>query len=102
MKLDDILPGDTFKAKAEIPRPGAKPFPVQMTYKHRTGPELREWTLAAVNGSDDELVYDVAEGWDLTDEFSRENVKRLCDSCPGAGAAIVTAYVTELSGRRVA
>ena len=39
-----------------------------------------------------EYIMKIASGWDLEEEFTRENVERLCDELPGAAIEIINAY----------
>lgn len=89
----------TFKAKVSIPLPGAAPADVEFTFKHRTRDQIVEW-LEKRDTSDIDSVKDCAIGWELDDEFTDENIGRLCQNYLGAGYAIVTTYLTELRGAR--
>lgn len=89
----------TFNAMVPIPIPGAKPTPVQFTFKHRTKKEVAEWGVK-LEKSDVELVKDMASGWELDDAFNDENISQLCDSYAGAAYAIFETYLEELRGAR--
>lgn len=84
MTLLSLKPDPTFKAKVPIPRPGGEPVTVQFTFKHRT---RREFAA-------------VLAGWDLDDEFTRENVATLLEQYGGSASAIADVYVRELTGAR--
>ena len=45
-------------------------------------------------------VMEMAEGWDLEDDFTQENVGRLLENYIGAAAAIFITYIRELRGAR--
>ena len=94
-----LNPDPTFVAGVRIPVPGGEADPVAFTFKHRTREQVAEW-LQKQEASDADAVMGCAVGWDLADEFSAENVGRLCNNYPGAAGAIVIAYLEELRGAR--
>lgn len=96
-----LNPEPTFKAKVGIPVPGSRPAEVLFTFKHRTRDEVLAWMEGSRDATDVESVLDVVVGWELEDEFNRENVERLCNNYPGSGLVIVSAYLDELRGARV-
>ena len=89
----------TFKAKVAIPVPGAEAADVEFTFKHRTRDQVTEW-LGNHEASDVEIVKECTVAWDLDDEFTDENIGRLCQNYMGAGSSIVTTYLNELRGAR--
>lgn len=95
-----LNPEPTFKAKVGIPVPGGRPADVQFTFKHRTRDEVIDWLDGSREASDVQSVMDCAIAWDLDDEFTAENVERLCNNYTGAGMAIVGTYLDELRGAR--
>lgn len=98
-----IVPDPTFKAQAAIPIPGADPEKVGFTYKHRSRREFKAYMedMAKDDGKDDiDLVMDTVTGWELTDEFTRENVEKLLDNYHGAARAIVDTYIDEQGALR--
>lgn len=90
----------TFQAKVFIPVPGSKPEALQFTFKYRTKDELETHRkeLAERQGdiSDVDVVMSVAEGWELDDSFSAENVGRLLQKYHAAANAIGETYIKEL------
>lgn len=91
----------TFKSSVAIPIPGKRAVSVEFTFKGRTRDEFREY-LDAMSGREDlDVLMDTLCGWELEDQFSRENVDRLMQSYPGAGKAILERYIGEISGARV-
>ena len=95
-----LNPEPTFKAKVGIPVPGGKPVEVGFTFKHRTREDLLAWIEASREATDAESIMECVAAWDLDDEFTAENVARLCNNYVGAGGAIVSAYLDELRGAR--
>ncbi|WP_225784256.1 phage tail assembly chaperone [Xenophilus sp. Marseille-Q4582] len=51
--------------------------------------------------SDAGFVMRIAEGWDLDDEFSKENVIRLIDGFGGAGKKIISGYEAAIHDGRL-
>jgi hypothetical protein len=92
----------TFKATVGIPIAGGEPAPVLFTFKHRTKDEHEKFvTEESPKMSDLELVLAVAEGWDLEDAFTRENVELLLQNYHRAGPVIAIAYTNELMAAKL-
>ncbi len=95
----------TFTAKVGIPIAGGKTETVKFTFKHRTRSEFDAFTASMRPRDGDEstglerdveYVIAVASGWELADEFNKDNVEVLLQNYYGAAAAIATAYTREL------
>ena len=96
----------TFSHPVEIPRPGADPYPVVFTFKHRDREALDRWTsveliergqkVSAPIALDVAMVLDCAVGWDLDDEFTEANVALLVKSYGGAALAVFRVYLEQL------
>jgi hypothetical protein len=56
---------------------------------------------AAINEGHADYILAAAEAWELSDEFSRENVLQLVDRFPGAAPAISDAYSRALKEGRL-
>jgi hypothetical protein len=95
-----LSPDPTFTAAVGIPVHGTDPAQVSFTFKHRDRPGVQAWMEEVANKTDAEVVSSCVTGWELEDEFTPENVKRLCDNYGGAGMAIFSAYLDELRGAR--
>lgn len=96
-----LTPNPTFKTKVGIPVPGVSdPVEVEFTFKYRTRSEVMEWSEAIKSKQDHEIIFDCVTAWELTDDYTEENIKRLCDNYPTAGAEIAVAYLRELAGVR--
>lgn len=96
-----LQPDPTFKAKADIPVPGAEPAPLQLEFKHfsQSGWDayLKEHDGIKVR----DALFDVVVGWEIDGvPFSREAFDTLLDEYPGAEAAIWNAYHAERFGNR--
>ena len=92
-----LQPAPTFKAKVAIPVPGADAVEVEFTFKHRNRDELKAFTDSMGEREDVDQVLAVAEGWELTDEFTRDNVAALVANYFAAPRAIFFAYIDELT-----
>jgi len=88
----------TFLATVKIPKAGTKPEAINFTFKHRKKGEFDAFLKGAKDLPDVDYIFEIALGWDLDDEFNRENVARLLENYHGAAQAITLTYVSELSG----
>lgn len=100
---------------------------IKVEYKYRTRSEYAEFVKefgerkggSDASGADDpdainiaswikkldegraDFIMEIAQGWDLADEFNRENVVRLIDEFPAGADAIINTYrLACLEGRR--
>jgi hypothetical protein len=90
----------TFKAKVDIPVPGARPVKVEFTFKARTREELAKW-LEELDGKETEVAFlEIVTGWDLEDAFEPANVRLLLSSYIGAWQATYEKYMGELAPAR--
>jgi len=109
MKLP-LIPPPTFTTTVNIPLHGtAGSAPVVFTFKHRTKSALESFLREAGDSSENDvvtyqqdLILKMAEGWDLDDEFTPDNVTQLVQAYGGAASAVLDAYVSELTGNRKA
>lgn len=119
----------TFLHTVTIPVPEGGVASVQMAYRYRTRTEFAEFvdslvkaSGAAASASTDDQALDqnlrsameraiveqsvdyilqIADGWNLDEDFNRANVLQLCDELPGAAIAIMTAYRAALTEGRL-
>ena len=96
MKLS-LTPPPTFTMSVAIPVP-AGTANVGLTFKYRDRPALGKFAELLKKMPDEKAIAAVCEGWDLDDPFNAKSIKRLCDAYPGAGYAIVQAYLRALLG----
>lgn len=96
-----LNPDPTFSYPVTIPVPGGEAASIVFTFKHRTRDEIIPWLENLKGKTDAACVTDMATAWDLDEEFSPENVERLCQNYGGAGTAILDTYLSELRGARV-
>jgi Phage tail assembly chaperone len=91
-----LVPAPTFCAKVGIPMAGGEAVQVEFTFKHRTRDALDEFIRTRAERDDIESFLAMVEGWELEDEFNRENVILLLQNYIGAGLAVYRTYVEEL------
>lgn len=96
-----IIPNPTFEAAVDIPVHGGKSVPVKFQFRHRTKKDFAEWLEEAKSMDDATAIISMASGWELRDEFNRENIERLTDNYCGAGVAVFNKYVEEIGQARI-
>lgn len=87
----------TFPCNVAIPVAGGIPADVQFVFKHRTKTELAEFVKARADKTDVQAVMEMAEDWELEDEFNAKSVELLLENYIGAALAIWHAYIDELT-----
>ncbi len=91
----------TFDAYVAIPVPGADAVRVLFTFRNRKRELFEKWLKSLGDKSKDEAVLDMAEGWELEDDFNPENVTELLSNYLGAFDAIFNAYLEEITQVKV-
>jgi hypothetical protein len=86
----------TFVALVPFPRAGEASVDVKVTFKHRTKTALESFIEKREGRDDVDLFMDMVVGWDLDDEFSKENVETLLENRMGVAIAVYRAYIDEL------
>lgn len=94
-----LNPDPTFSLKVAVPVP-AGTADVAFTFKYRDADAVQKWIDDTRDMTAVDTVMDCATAWDLTDVFNADNVTLLCRNYPGAGIAIVEAYLRALTGVR--
>jgi hypothetical protein len=95
-----IAANPTFVAPVDIPVAGGKDHTAKFTFKHRTKDELIEWRKSITGKVDTDLFLEMVEGWDLTEEFSKENVDLLLQHRQGVAWNTYMVYIEELGKHR--
>jgi hypothetical protein len=93
----------TFNAVVKIPVPGKSAEPVRFTFKGRTRDDFRQFMDSLTSGEgrmDEDVIMDIASGWELDDPFDRPNVAQLLQTYIGAARAVIETYISELSAAR--
>jgi len=96
-----LIANPTFQAKVGIPVAGGEAVEVLVTFKHRTKTALDEFIKSRADKSDADSFMAMVSGWDLTDEFTEENVETLLENHIGAALAVYRMYVEELLASKI-
>ena len=91
-----LVANPTFQAKVGIPIAGGESVDVLMTFKHRTKTDLYAFVSDASGKEDIDLFMAMVSGWELEDEFTRENAATLLENYHGAGLATFRVYIDQL------
>lgn len=90
----------TFTAKVGFPVSGGEAVDVVVTFKHRTKTALDEFLKSRGDRDDVDSFMGMVVGWDLSDEFSEDNVKLLLENYIGVALATYKTYIDELVQNR--
>ena len=104
----------TFKAKVILPLASGEDADITFTFRHRTRSEIvthakaRQEATAALAEDDIEghidldvlMILDLAEGWDLPDEFNEENIRYLIEHHCSAPGSIYEVYLKRLTAAK--
>jgi len=97
-----LQPNPTFKAKVAIPAAGSsEAVEVEFTFKHRARADLEAFIQASTTRPDPATILEMATGWELSDEFSHENLELLSQNYIGASRAIFDRYIEEHTKARL-
>jgi Phage tail assembly chaperone len=91
----------TFKAKVNIPIPGADAIPVEFTFKGRTREAFKDFIDNLKNREDVDLILEMCSGWELEDAFDKDNIATLALNYLGAPTAILDKYLAEMNKARL-
>ena len=90
-----LVANPTFTAKVVFPIPGGEEASVEMTFKHRTRDEFKDFLNTMVDKSDEELFLDMVSGWELVDAFNEANVKILLQNYLSVARHTLDTYIAE-------
>lgn len=99
-----LQPSPTFKAKVEIPVPGASSIPVTFEFKHMTRDALNAFLTGegSEQRSYEDTVAGIVVGWEGVDAaYGREALATLFQNYMGAPTAILETYGKELNKARL-
>ena len=91
-----------FKLPVTFTCPDGKDATINMTVKHHSTDEMKEFYESeekAPKGNVDFIRF-MAEGWDLDEEFTDENISWLCSHYPSFVMALPQTYMAALAGHR--
>ncbi len=95
----------TFAATVKVPVLGGGTEPVEFTFKAKRKTEFSEWLESLTKQTeearkDEDIVMDIASGWELEEPFNKKNLVELGELYPGSARAIVAAYINEYAGAK--
>ena len=90
----------TFTAKVGFPQAGGDTVDVSLTFKHRTKSGLDEFLTSRADRTDVDAFLEMVVGWELSDEFNRENVETLLENHIGVALATYKTYIDQLVQHR--
>lgn len=99
-QLFSLTPPATFPATVDIPRPGAEPAKLSLTFRHMTKEELNVWLASGTEvKSDAEWLGAIVVGWEgVNTAFSPEALALLVSNYhQPAVEAIVAKFLSELT-----
>lgn len=92
----------TFTAKVGIPVAGEGLADVSMVFKHRTKSALMKFIEENTEKNmDADTFMSMVSGWDLEEEFNKQNVEALLEIHAGSGRATLDAYWRELLDAKI-
>lgn len=106
-KLLKLVAEPTFKAKVGFPLTGlndqgeSEEAEIIFTFKHKTKSELEKFMNSRKDVDDLTTFLEIVVGWDLDDEFTKENVEILLENHINVALRALTVYVEELVKARV-
>ncbi|MFY3302578.1 phage tail assembly chaperone [Achromobacter xylosoxidans] len=99
-QLFSLTPPATFAATVDIPRPGAEPAKLRLTFRHKTKEDLNAWLASGKDAqSDAEWLGVIVAGWEgVNTDFSPEALALLVSNYHRpAVEAIIDKYLSELT-----
>jgi len=89
----------TFPMTVAVPVPGKKPVDTEFTFIGRNGEELQAYLDGSRGKEDLDALMDTIVGWGIKNRpFEREEVAKFILVYPAAARAIISKYITEISG----
>lgn len=92
-----LAPSPTFKAPVDIPVPGAEAATVEFTFKHKTRDQFAKLMEGLVDRKDEDVILEICEGWELSDEFNKKSVALMNQNYMGSARAVIEKYINELA-----
>lgn len=98
-----LVADPSFTSAVKIPTPTGE-VQIKVEFKHMTKDAYDAFVRDEAKNprSDEDAILDIAKGWHgVEGEFSRENVRQLCQQYHGAATAIVTTFIRELTQHKL-
>lgn len=96
-----LNPESTFKHTVYIPVAGGEPTPLELVYKWRGKKAVDKFIEKHKENYGVDAVMDCVVGWNLDEEFNRENVEKLLENYLFSALRIVTGYIDEIFNARM-
>lgn len=91
----------TFRAKVAIHVPGGESGEIEFEFRHKARDDLKAFLSKADKRKPEDVIMDIAVGWDADAEFGKDSVTLLTQQFHAAAGAIVDKYLDELMGRKL-
>ena len=91
-----LEPAPRFKKAVAIAVPGGDAVLVEFTFKHRTRTELDALCESLSDRDPVDVLFDIADAWELEAPMNRENVQAFVENYQPASLAVFRTYVSEL------
>ncbi|MBT2326127.1 hypothetical protein J7E62_27745 [Variovorax paradoxus] len=98
-----LQPNPTFTSAVKIPTPSGE-VAIKVEFKHMTRDAYAAFLKheGEITRSDEDAIMDIAVGWTgVEGDFTRENVRELCQQYHAAPRVIVETFIRELTQNRL-
>ena len=95
-----LNPKPTFDAKVALPVHGSNTVDVGFTFKHKSRAEVADLLGDNAPTNDVDLLLEICAGWELDDEFNKDNAELLAQNYIGAIPAIWSRYLELIAQKR--
>ena len=99
-KAFSLTPSPTFTSTIKFSVAGGDTASLKIDYRHKTTAELDDYLKRIKKMTDLDAAMEIVASWELSEEFSRENVEKLFQNYGGSARAVLQSYVSELTGAR--
>lgn len=96
-----LAPLPDFKLPVTFTMPDGEIGEIVFTVRHLKAKEVQALYDSENLVTDSEFIMKLATGWNLEEEFTKENATTLVEFYPGAALALTGAYLGALAGQRV-
>ncbi len=96
MGILKLTANPTFKATVAVPVAGEDSVDVKFTFKHRTKTDMDAFMASRENVPDIDTFMEMVVGWELPEDFNRENALILLENHIGAALSAYRTYIDEL------
>lgn len=90
-----------FKLPVKFVMPNGEEAEIVFTVKHKTALEIKAMYDSEQKTTDEDFIGQLVSGWDLEEEFNKENANILIDMFPAVAMELTRTYLGALAGYRV-